>query len=267
MLFAEPPPTQGDLHFVLFGFPVRIHPFFWLIAVLLGLGSREMIGVFVWVAAMFVSILVHELGHALVMRAGGLKPRIVLHGMGGLAIPDRPYSGRRAGTAWHILTSAAGPGAGFLLAGLIIVGLLLTRHAFSVEIELPYGPIVRPATLIGSPALTYFIYSLLFVCITWGLVNLLPIYPLDGGNIAREVLLRIDTRTGIRRSLMLSVAAASVIAAFSLARMLRSVDLAAGEGGGFSMPPGLLITLLFGYLAWSSYATLQAYTGRGPRRW
>lgn len=266
MLFAEPPPTQGDLHFVLFGFPVRIHPFFWLIAVLLGLGSSEMIGVFVWVAAVFVSILVHELGHALVMRAGGLKPRIVLHGMGGLAIPDRPYSGHRAGTAWQIFTSAAGPGAGFLLAGLVVAGLFLTKYAFRVVFVFPYGPIVVPTALIGSPALTHFIYSLLLICITWGLVNLLPIYPLDGGNIAREVLLRIDTRTGIRRSLMLSVAAASVIAAFSLARMLQSVDLAAKEGGGFSMPSGLLITLMFGYLAYSSYATLQAYTGSG-RRW
>ena len=267
MLFAEPPPTQGDLHFVLFGFPVRIHPFFWLIAILLGLGSREMIGVFVWVAAMFIGILVHELGHALVMRAGGLKPRIVLHGMGGLAIPDRAYSGRSSGTAWQIFTSAAGPGAGFLLAGLIAAGLFFAGCKVFVEFVFPYGPIVGTSDPIGSPVLRYFIHSLLFICITWGLVNLLPIYPLDGGNIAREVLLRIDTRTGIRRSLMLSVAAASVIAAFSLARMLRSVDLAAGEGGGFAMPSGLLITLLFGYLAWSSYAALQAYTGRGPRRW
>ena len=41
MLLQDPPPTQADLHFELFGFPVRVHPYFWLIALLLGLNGSS----------------------------------------------------------------------------------------------------------------------------------------------------------------------------------------------------------------------------------
>ena len=44
MLLNEPPRTRGDIHFVLFGFPVRIHPLFWLVALLLGC----ILKLFVW---------------------------------------------------------------------------------------------------------------------------------------------------------------------------------------------------------------------------
>ena len=65
MLFAEPPPSQGDLRFRFFGFPARIHPFFWLVTVLLGArGDVSAVDLLVWVVVVFVSILVHELGHA-----------------------------------------------------------------------------------------------------------------------------------------------------------------------------------------------------------
>ena len=40
MFLSEPAPTQADLHFRLFGFPVRVHPYFWVVTVLLGLGGR-----------------------------------------------------------------------------------------------------------------------------------------------------------------------------------------------------------------------------------
>ncbi|GAF97863.1 unnamed protein product, partial [marine sediment metagenome] len=69
MFLAEPPPTQADLNFRLFGFNVRVSPWFWLLAVILGAGGigggtppREIL---IWVAVVFVSILVHEFGHTL----------------------------------------------------------------------------------------------------------------------------------------------------------------------------------------------------------
>ena len=72
MLLGEPPRTGGDLNFQLFGIPVRVHPLFWLIAVLLGIsGDPQPAEILLWVVAVFVSILVHELGHALTMRAFG----------------------------------------------------------------------------------------------------------------------------------------------------------------------------------------------------
>jgi anhydro-N-acetylmuramic acid kinase len=66
------------LHFTLFGFPIRIHWLFWLNSALLGgaFSARtpsEMQGVAVWIAMVFLSILIHELGHALVMRRFGQR--------------------------------------------------------------------------------------------------------------------------------------------------------------------------------------------------
>ncbi len=101
MILAEPPPGQGDIHFRIFGIPVRVHPFFWLIAVLLVIrGDPKPAQVLIWVAAMFVSILIHELGHAWLQRRYGGRPRIVLYGMGGLAISeydDRSITGGERG--------------------------------------------------------------------------------------------------------------------------------------------------------------------------
>ena len=91
VLLAEPPPSQGDFHFSLLGFPVRIHPFFWLTTVLLCMhGQVEPIFFVTWVVAVLVCILLHELGHAVVMRAFGYDASIVLYSFGGLAIPARP---------------------------------------------------------------------------------------------------------------------------------------------------------------------------------
>ena len=49
---------------------------------------------------------------------------------------------------------------------------------------------------------------MLYVNIFWGLVNLLPVYPLDGGQIARELLELASPADGVRQSLWLSVIAA-----------------------------------------------------------
>ena len=45
-----------------------------------------------WISVMFVSILVHELGHSLVMRYFGQSSHIVLYMLGGLAIPDSSFT-------------------------------------------------------------------------------------------------------------------------------------------------------------------------------
>ena len=62
-LFQPPPPTQYDLRFAIAGIPVRVHPLFWLITILFGF-SADLIQLLIWVFVVFVSILVHELGHA-----------------------------------------------------------------------------------------------------------------------------------------------------------------------------------------------------------
>ena len=82
MLIGEPPPSQADMHFRLLGFPIRVHPFFWLVAVFLGVGTgkneTDPVELLTWVAVVFVSILIHELGHAIMKRAYGGHPWITL---------------------------------------------------------------------------------------------------------------------------------------------------------------------------------------------
>ena len=99
VLLGEPPQTQFDLNFHVLGFPVRVHLFFWLAALILGgQGFRDDGGMqlLIWIGALFSSILIHELGHSLMMRRFGISSHIVLHMMGGLAIPDSFGFGSRS---------------------------------------------------------------------------------------------------------------------------------------------------------------------------
>src|SRR6266436_412360 len=103
MLTAEPPQTPWDLNFEILKFPVRIHPYFWLVGLLLGLGATgeedKGIQLLIWFVALFTSILIHELGHALMIRRFGRDAHIVLHAIGGLAIEGRPQ-GSSFGSPW-----------------------------------------------------------------------------------------------------------------------------------------------------------------------
>jgi len=253
VLIGEPPRSQGDLHFSLFGIPVRVHPFFWLVGVLLTPGGlfdapdlKVLLSALVpWIVAFFLAILIHELGHALVMRWYGFSPWITLYGLGGLASynPSQGYGSKGSGTAPQVLISASGPGAGFLLAALMAGVLILAGAGLEVYLLAGFLPYVRAGGILGSQAFTFFLNDVLFISIFWGIINLLPVYPLDGGNIARELLLRSNPREGIRQSLILSIIAGAAMAVVSLLQL-----------------GSLLMGLFFGYLAFTSYATLQHYS-------
>src|SRR3954447_22835353 len=222
MLIGEPPPTQADLHFRLFGIPVRVHPFFWVTALFLGMGGRQADPqqTLVWIAVVFLSVLVHELGHAALQIRYGGHPRITLYGFGGLAsCNDCDRSPWR-----QIVILLAGPGAGFLLAAIVILGMRLTGHAIgfaasaeqidfaAIGIDRAYVQPLGPFAVYFEPVESHWtngvIADLLQVNIMWGLVNLLPVYPLDGGQIAREVFTLGNPRAGIVQSLQLSAGVA-----------------------------------------------------------
>ena len=250
MLLGEPPRTQFDLNFSLLGVPVRVHPLFWLVTVLLGGNLSDAGSVLSWIIAVFLSILVHEFGHALAMRAFGFRPWIILYGMGGLTSYDQGYGGRRTGLKplGQILISFAGPLAGFLLAGVLVLGLAVAGYGDVIRWVGPWHSKILPQ-LEWFPNLRAgnLINSIFFISVIWGIVNLLPVYPLDGGQIAREVLMSFNPREGIRWSLMLSMFAAVAMAMI-----------------GFTQLHSFYVALFFGYLAFGSYTTLQAYSGRGP---
>jgi len=253
VVMGEPPRSQGEVHFRLFGFPVRVHPLFWIVTVILGLGGSRnpdlrlvLIDLAIWTAAVFLSILVHELGHAFAARYYGLSPSIVLYSMGGLT-SYVPFGSSRVGSLGEILISIAGPVAGFLLAAATAGLARLAGYPVSVERLGPLLQVTIPALVANSITVTIFLNQVLFVSVFWGMINLLPIYPLDGGHIAREALLRVNPREGIRQSLLLSCLTAAALAVVGYVRL-----------------HSLYIALVFGYLAYMSYLSLQACQGRRP---
>lgn len=244
MLFQEPPRTNYDLNFTLFGTPVRIHPFFWLVGLMLGGPSMSGKGALLWVAATFVSILVHEFGHVLAINYFGSPAHIVLHGFGGLAIQDSNW---RRDPKSQIVISLAGPFAGFAFAGLIFLGLILG----GVEFGLSFGPprLVELEYLdLASRNLRMFVADLIYLNIFWGLINLAPIYPLDGGQVSASLFQMSDYRDGFRKALILSIGTAVLI----------GIYVAMNSGNA------MFGFVFFGYLAYQNYLTLQMLNGRYP---
>ena len=267
MLIAEPPQTPWDLHFQVLGFPVRIHPLFWLVGLLLGFNGGKDAGIhlLIWFVAFFSSILIHELGHALMIRRFGRPAHIVLYAMGGLAIEGRPrdvgfgspwsfdsYTGfqpRQRTPVEQILISAAGPGIQFLLLGLIIAAIYATGG--NVEFDRGGGlPQLLPrlgGEMGKNPNFWMFVALMIQVNLWWPIINLLPVLPLDGGQIALQVLLQQDPWGGTPRALWLSVIVGGGMAILSL--LMQQT---------YSM-------FLFASLAVSSYMTLQQMGGgRNP---
>lgn len=249
------------MNFRLLGFPVRVHPYFWLVSLIMGAGSREPLGIAIWIAVVFVSILVHELGHALAFRRFGRPSHILLHGMGGLCIPDERMSWDYAGEderPWsRMFILFAGPLAGFLLAAAIlgvifvwarlhgIVNPLAVQFSLQNAIHWEFHPAFWDvAGYLGIVTL----HDLLFVNIYWGLVNLLPVYPLDGGQMSREMFCLYSRGDGVRESLILSIVTAVAIAAWA----------------GYQRD--VYLVLMFGLLAFNSYQALQQHSGYGYQK-
>lgn len=245
LLFQPPPPTRYDLRFSIAGIPVTVHPLFWLIALLLG-SSGDILLLPVWVAVIFVSILIHELGHAFAFRRYGQRSQIVLHFAGGLTIPEQvSWGGRYASVALspnqQIFISLAGPVAGFLLAVLVIAIVTIAGGSILTTWLLGFIPLPLTAFLpFGGRVVNVLVSMLLWVNIFWGLINLMPVYPLDGGNVTRNVLLQADPSDGVRKSLWISVIAGVLVALVGLV-FFRS----------------LFMALLFGLLAFQSYQAVQ----------
>jgi stage IV sporulation protein FB len=156
--------------FRLFGIPVTIRPSFLVIAALIGFTSRRPIVYLVaWVAIVFVSILIHELGHAITARSYGAEVEIELNGIGGLTSWSVP--GKELGPGQRALVAAAGSGVGVVFGGLVWVVSQITG---------PHGDLAR------------FVFdNLVLVNVFWGLINWLPIRPLDGGHLFTSLLQKV----------------------------------------------------------------------------
>ncbi|TWT31947.1 site-2 protease family protein [Blastopirellula retiformator] len=264
MNLSAPQPTSFDFNFNAFGIPVRVSAYFWIMAGLIGytfaqggngIADPRVFGL--TVVVIFLSILIHELGHAVLMRWYGFSPSITLYHLGGLAHYDGGFnphgaSYRRAGNStWaQIAISFAGPLAGFLFAGatvLILVGagFLSGRPPLAWDILFGGGEVLGDATS-GVRSLVWII---LFINIWWGVFNLLPVYPLDGGQIARELFLWLTPYNGLRYSLFASIGFAILAAMFCM-----------------SLHQTFLV-IMFAIMAMGNYQQLSGGNSFGGRPW
>jgi Zn-dependent protease len=176
------------LRFSLFGFPITIHWMFWLNTALLGgaIGAStpaEMRALVAFMIAAFLSVLIHELGHASVMRKfGDRNVQVVLYAFGGYAQGSRWFS------RWEdILLTAAGPG-----------------------LQIAAGLAVYFAMGIWQPPFAWLFYlcaKFFEVSLFWAILNLLPILPLDGGRLCSAITGK--PRLALRISLVTAVVLAA----------------------------------------------------------
>src|SRR6185295_7360518 len=112
--------TSGSVGvFKLFGVPIRLHFTFLLLLIFLifiGIGERQSgASTAIYILALFGSVLLHELGHALVARSFGIRTvEIVMFPIGGVSRPDRPPKARE-----ELWIALAGPSVNLLIAGAI----------------------------------------------------------------------------------------------------------------------------------------------------
>ena len=181
---------ESGLRFNAFGFPVRIDPLFFLVMGFLGFGGGVQ-QIVIWIGVALLAVLAHELGHAFAARASGHDADIVLYGFGGAT----RHRGKPLSRARNALVAFAGPGVGLLIGA----ALLLARPSLP---QYGYGG--------------YAVDVALFLTLGLGLLNLLPILPLDGGQMLVTVLPGDEFRRyKIAAAVGVVVAVAGGIAAFA----------------------------------------------------
>lgn len=230
----EPDQTPYDLRWRMLGTDVRVSPWFWLMSVFLGAPLLEegLAGfpyLLVWIACVFISILVHEFGHVLAGRAFGTQGHIVLYSFGGLAIGSSNLSNRWQRVAVYL----AGPGAGFVLLACVLPVYLIGHAQPEVRRDWPHLFWVA-------------ISSLWYINLYWGILNLMPVYPLDGGQVSRDTFdWLMPGGQGLRVAFGLSMGIAILLAVLALV---------------FSQ---MFTAIMFGLLAVYSFQMFQQQTARG----
>ena len=127
--------------------------------------STDILLVLVFVFAGFLSIMIHELGHALTIRKYGLPAAITLRAFGGYA----SFPAGKLDRKQSFFVTAAGPVLQFVFGVLLIV--------LAPSISIPEGSLFLP-----------FLRDLIWVSIAWSILNCLPVYPMDGGQMMAAIL-------------------------------------------------------------------------------
>ena len=196
----------------LFGIEIRIHLTFVVLLGFVWMAESTMKGGaatpgrgLALVGIIFASVVIHELGHALLSIRHGHQPKpLILLPIGGIPISDetRTASGAASNKEnWkqEIRTALAGPVMSFAVA------------AIAAIIVFQYYPQAHLGT---KPFLhsNHLLRSLVWFNFYFGLFNLLPAYPLDGGRVMRALFARkVDAMQATRRAISVAHAMATLI--------------------------------------------------------
>lgn len=176
----------AGVSFRLFGFPVRFNLSFLLVGAVLMYSPGRSLSTMLTVVGIFaVSVLWHELGHAVALRAFGHESEISLAGIVGLTVSDGMH---RLSNVQALVVAAAGPGAGLLLAG---VAQIVRDSMFAGHLRHPLDLVVLINVFIN-------------------LFNLIPVFPLDGGRIVRALMDMASPRYGEKAASAVSLVAAAI---------------------------------------------------------
>jgi len=169
-----PSTRQGSFHlFRLAGIDVFLHWSWFIVAAFeISVRGRRYPSI-AWNVAeyltLFLIVVLHEFGHALACRqVGGMANKIVLWPLGGVAYVDPPP--RPAATLWSI---AAGP-----LVNVVLLGI---SYAMTIWAW-------RSGWRLAAPHAYRLLWAICLMNLGLLIFNLLPIYPLDGGQILRSLL-------------------------------------------------------------------------------
>ena len=214
-----------DWKFKLFGIPVRVTVAFWLICVLFSpfannMGGPWLFGLLGWSAAVFLSFLGHELGHALaIKKLCGVTPRIDL-GFGRTSNNAFVFGGLTSAQYANAISplarafiALAGPLLEIALVVVFVAILVLWGFRFQLQflfgfipymnlVEFPFGEGGNLAALYFA---SLFVDGFIWVGLVWGIFNLSPVYPMDGGQILLAVLFQAYGARGVRVALTISL--------------------------------------------------------------
>jgi stage IV sporulation protein FB len=191
VLLDEQRETPFDLRFRLFGTSVRISPWFWVVAIFFYWDTIHDGPEYLLIAILCVlfSLTLHEFGHIWMGRLFGSHGYIVLQGMCGLAAGASSLHNR-----WkRIAVYLAGPGIQFVFWGAL--------YSLKTYVLPP----------IQSDHLRATMGFLLMFNLWWPIINLLPVWPLDGGQVSRELFKWVSSNNGVRYSLALSLVTAALV--------------------------------------------------------
>ncbi len=204
----------GEWRFRLFDVPVRVSIWFWIVILIVG-GEQGPGLMLCWLSTCFLSILWHELGHVLAFRFFRERAEVVLYGWGGLTIPRRGVYGSLP----NLVVALAGPFAGFFLAGVAVLAALWSGAVIQLNFHM-FVPVLAALPPAPTRSLWYVLLNdMLWVNLYWGLINLLPVLPLDGGHASQAIFDQADPQNGMRKALILSAVVAGAVALYAILEM------------------------------------------------